>query len=157
HRRPPPPLEPSRGRHAGGADAAERGRLQRQPSIRMATGVGLVAVRIEHDAVARRTKVAVMSTLSIRVFSVDDHPLVREGIAAVIKKQPDMLLVASAKSGRDAIEVYREHQPDVTLMDLRLPDMSGIDAMIAIRAEFPEARVMMLTTFDGDVEIERAL
>jgi DNA-binding NarL/FixJ family response regulator len=98
-----------------------------------------------------------MSTLPIRVFSVDDHPLLREGIAAVIKSQPDMTLVASARSGREAIKRYRECQPDVTLMDLRLPDLSGIDAMIAIRAEFPDARVMMLTTFDGDVEIARAL
>jgi DNA-binding NarL/FixJ family response regulator len=91
------------------------------------------------------------------VFSVDDHPLLREGIAAMVRSQPDMTLAASATSGREAIQRYREHQPDVTLMDLRLPDMSGIDAMITIRAEFPAARVMMLTTFDGDVEIERAL
>jgi len=93
----------------------------------------------------------------IRVFSVDDHPLLREGIAATIRSQPDMTLVGSARSGRQAIERYREYRPDVTLMDLRLPDLSGIDVMIAIRAEFPEARVMMLTTFDGDVEIKRAL
>jgi DNA-binding NarL/FixJ family response regulator len=98
-----------------------------------------------------------MSTSPIRVFSVDDHPLLREGIAAVIKSQPDMTLVASARSGREAIKRYREYRPDVTLMDLRLPDVSGIDAMIAIRAEFPDARVMMLTTFDGDVETARAL
>lgn len=98
-----------------------------------------------------------MSTSPIRVFSVDDHPLLREGIAAVIKSQPDMTLVASARSGREAITRYRECRPDVTLMDLRLPDVSGIDAMIAIRAEFPDARVMMLTTFDGDVETARAL
>jgi DNA-binding NarL/FixJ family response regulator len=98
-----------------------------------------------------------MSTSHIRVFSVDDHPLVRDGIALMINSQPDMSLVASASSGREAIQRYREHRPDVTLMDLRLPDLSGIDAMIAIRAEFPDARVMMLTTFDGDVEIERAL
>lgn len=99
----------------------------------------------------------VMSTSPIRVFSVDDHPLLREGIAAVIKSQPDMTLVALATTGREAIQRYREHRPDVTLMDLRLPDVSGIEAMIAIRAEFPDARVMMLTTFDGDVEIARAL
>ena len=94
---------------------------------------------------------------SIRVFSVDDHPLLREGIAAVINSQPDMLMVAQASNGCEAIQTFRQQQPDVTLMDLRLPDMSGIDALIAIRAEFPEARVIMLTTFEGDVEIQRAL
>lgn len=93
----------------------------------------------------------------IRVFCVDDHPLLREGIAAIVNNQPDMLLAAVAANGCDAIQKFREHQPDVTLMDLRLPDMSGIDALIGIRAEFPEARIIMLTTFEGDVEILRAL
>ena len=93
----------------------------------------------------------------IRVFSVDDHHLLREGIATLINNEPDMLLVAEASDGREAILKYREHQPDVTLMDLRLPDMSGIDVMLAIRTEFPEARIIMLTTFEGDVEIQRAL
>jgi DNA-binding NarL/FixJ family response regulator len=93
----------------------------------------------------------------IRVLGVDDHPLLNEGIAAIIMSQPDMQLVAQASSGRDAIEKFREHRPDVTLMDLRLPDMTGIDAMIAIRTEFPEARIIMLTTFEGDVDIQRAL
>jgi DNA-binding NarL/FixJ family response regulator len=93
----------------------------------------------------------------IRVFSVDDHPLLREGIGAIINSQPDMTLVAFATTGRDAIRQFREHRPDVTLMDLRLPDLSGIDAMIAIRNEFPDARILMLTTFEGDVEIQRAL
>jgi len=96
-------------------------------------------------------------TAKIRVFSVDDHPLLREGIAAIIDSQPDMLMVAQASTGREAIQQFREHRPDVTLMDLRLPDISGIDAMIAIRSEFPEARIVMLTTFEGDVEIQRAL
>lgn len=93
----------------------------------------------------------------IRVFCVDDHPLVHEGIAAVIRNQPDMLLVAEAFSGREASQKFREHHPDVTLLDLRLPDMSGIDALIAIRTEFPEARIVILTTFEGDVDIRRAL
>jgi DNA-binding NarL/FixJ family response regulator len=88
---------------------------------------------------------------------VDDHPLLREGIAATINSQPDMSLVAEAASGADAIQKFREHRPDITLMDLRLPDLSGIDVMIAIRTDFPEARIIMLTTFEGDVEIQRAL
>jgi DNA-binding NarL/FixJ family response regulator len=93
----------------------------------------------------------------IRVICVDDHPLMREGISAVIRNESDMLLAAEASSGHEAIEAFRNHQPDVTLMDLRLPDISGIDAMIAIRTEFPHARVIMLTTFEGDAEIQRAL
>ncbi|HET6975927.1 MAG TPA: response regulator transcription factor [Pyrinomonadaceae bacterium] len=93
----------------------------------------------------------------IRVFSVDDHPLLREGISALVNSQPDMVLCAEAATGAEAIQLFGQQLPDVTLLDLRLPDISGIDVLIAIRSQFPEARIIMLTTFEGDVEIQRAL
>jgi DNA-binding NarL/FixJ family response regulator len=99
----------------------------------------------------------VSSPARIRVLCVDDHPLLREGIAALINSQPDMVLIGEASSGTEALQRFRQHKPDVTLMDLRLPDMSGVDSLIAIRADMPDARVIMLTTFEGDVEIQRAL
>ena len=93
----------------------------------------------------------------IRVLSVDDHPLLREGIAALVGNQTDMRLVAEASNGREAIELFRTHRPDITLMDLQMPEMSGIDAMISIRGEFPDARIIVLTTHAGDVQVSRAL
>jgi DNA-binding NarL/FixJ family response regulator len=96
-------------------------------------------------------------TAHISVLCVDDHPLLQQGLAAAIKDEPDIQLVAQASTGQEAIRKYRENIPDVTLLDLRLPDMSGIDAMIAIRSEFPDARIVILTTFAGDAEIQRAL
>src|SRR5437870_13213838 len=97
------------------------------------------------------------SSNSIRILAVDDHPLFRSGIAALLATQPDMSLVAEASNGREAIERFRAHRPDVTLMDLQMPEMSGLDAMIAIRGEFPEARIIVLTTYSGDVQVLRAL
>lgn len=93
----------------------------------------------------------------IRILCVDDHPLVREGIAAIIKSQPDMQLIGGAATGKEGLEKYRNLLPDVTLMDLRLPDMSGVDCLRDIRAEFPDARIIMVTTFEGDVDVQRAL
>lgn len=93
----------------------------------------------------------------IRVLSVDDHPLLREGIAALVGNQTDMRLVAEASNGREALDLFRTHRPDITLMDLQMPEMSGIDAMISIRGEFSDARIIVLTTHAGDVQVSRAL
>jgi DNA-binding NarL/FixJ family response regulator len=93
----------------------------------------------------------------IRVLSIDDHPLLREGIAAIIAAQPDMLLVGQAADAREGLRLYRQYKPDITLLDLRLPDMSGIDALISIRAEFVNARVIILSASHGDIEIKRAM
>jgi DNA-binding NarL/FixJ family response regulator len=94
---------------------------------------------------------------SIRVLTVDDHLLLREGIAAVLESQEDMTLVAQAANGREAVESFRRLRPDVTLMDLRMPDMSGIEAITAIRSEFPDARIIVLTTYAGDAQAAAAL
>jgi DNA-binding NarL/FixJ family response regulator len=93
----------------------------------------------------------------IRILTVDDHPLLREGIAALVGKQSDMELVAEASGGREALELFRQHRPDITLMDLQMPEMDGIEATSVIRREFPEARIIVLTTHAGDVQVSRAL
>jgi len=94
---------------------------------------------------------------SIRILAVDDHPLLRSGIAALLATQPDMSLIAEASNGHEAIQQFRAHRPDITLMDLQMPDMNGVDTMIAIRGEFPEARIIILTTYAGDVQVLRAM
>ena len=93
----------------------------------------------------------------IRVLTVDDHPVVRDGIARLIGTQSDLELIAEAGDGREAVEAFRKHRPDVTLMDLQMPTMNGVDAIGAIRGEFPEARIIVLTTYAGDVQVTRAL
>lgn len=93
---------------------------------------------------------------SIRILTVDDHPMLREGIAASIARQPDMLLVAEANDGKEGVEQFRAHRPDITLMDLQMPAMSGIEAITAIRKDFPDARIIVLTTYSGDAQAARA-
>ena len=93
----------------------------------------------------------------IRILAVDDHPILRQGIAGLIADESDMTLVAEAANGREAIQQFRTHHPDITLMDLQMPEMTGLDAMIAIRGEFPDARIIVLTTYTGDVQARRAL
>jgi DNA-binding NarL/FixJ family response regulator len=93
----------------------------------------------------------------IRVLAVDDHALVRQGIAGLLAVQPDMTMVAEAANGREAIQQFRKHCPDITLMDLQMPEVNGLDAIIAIRGEFPEARIIVLTTYQGDVQVLRAM
>jgi DNA-binding NarL/FixJ family response regulator len=93
----------------------------------------------------------------IRILSVDDHPLIRQGVAGLLATQADMNLIAEAANGREAIQQFYQHRPDITLMDLQMPEMNGLDAIIAIRGEFPEARIIVLTTYAGDVQALRAL
>src|SRR6202030_2689101 len=98
-----------------------------------------------------------VSPNSIRILAVDDHPLVRQGISGLVDGQPDMKLVGEAPNGREAIQQFRKHRPDITLMDMQMAEMNGVDAIIAIRNEFPEARIIVLTTYAGDVQVQRAL
>ena len=98
-----------------------------------------------------------MSSTQIRILTVDDHPLLREGIASLIGTQPDMAIIAEASSGREAIEQFRKHAPDITLMDLQMPEMNGIDAIAKITSDFPDAKIIVLTTYSGDAQIFRAL
>ena len=93
----------------------------------------------------------------IRILSVDDHPLIRQGVAGLVATQADMNVIAEAANGREAIQQFHRHRPDITLMDLQMPEMNGLDAIIAIRGEFPEARIIVLTTYAGDVQALRAL
>ena len=97
------------------------------------------------------------TTSPIRILSVDDHPIVRQGIAGLVSIQPDMILVGEASDGREALQLFRMHRPDVTLMDLKMPGMNGVDALIAIRNEFPDAKIVVLTTYAGDAQIIRAI
>ena len=98
-----------------------------------------------------------MNSGPIQVLTVDDHPLLRKGIVGLVNAESDMKVVAEASTGVEATKQFRQHRPDITLMDLQLPDMSGIEAMIAIRQEYPEARIIVLTTYAGDVQVVRAL
>ena len=93
----------------------------------------------------------------IRILTVDDHPLLRKGIAALVNPEPDLKLIAEASNGKEAIEAFRSHRPDVTLMDLQMPEVDGLEAIVAIRSEFPEARIIVLTTYSGDMQVLRAL
>ena len=103
------------------------------------------------------TKIMSSDNDSIRILTADDHPLIRQGIAGLVATQSDMGVIAEAANGREAIEQFRAHRPDVTLMDLQMPETSGLDAITAIRGEFPDARIIVLTTYSGDVQVLRAL
>src|ERR1700692_3560542 len=110
-----------------------------------------------YSGYSARRKIMSSNPKPIRILTVDDHPLLREGIAALVNAESDMKLVAEASNGQEAIEQFRLHRPDVTLMDLQMPALNGIEAIIGIRSEFPSARIIVLTTYAGDVQVLRAL
>src|SRR5256884_2954265 len=124
--------------------------------LRSPIGLG-ESSNVEHHYNWRNEAMVVVRAKPIRILSVEDHPVFREGLATIIGSQLDMLLVAQASNAVEAVTEFRRHRPDVTLMDLRLPGANGTDALIAIRGEFPKAQIIMLTTSDGDGEIQRAM
>jgi DNA-binding NarL/FixJ family response regulator len=107
--------------------------------------------------IANRTKVMISDAEVIRILTVDDHRMIRQGVAGLVATQPDMQVVAEAADGREALQQFRVHRPDITLMDLQMPEMSGLEAIIAIRGEYPDARIIVFTTYLGDVQALRAL
>ena len=141
-------------------ESSSGARLKRQCQPRMLTGAervpnfGPIAQINRCEALTGQNRM--IDQARIRVLSVDNHPLLREGVATIINHQSDMLVVAQATDGREAIQQFRANRPDITLLDLKFRDISGIDTMIAIHKEFPGARIVILTTFDGDIDIRRA-
>jgi DNA-binding NarL/FixJ family response regulator len=113
--------------------------------------------QVSNFSARERNEIVSANPSLIRILAVDDHPMLREGIAALLGSQSDMKLVAEASTGREALEQFRKHRPDLTLMDLQMPDMDGIEAMAAICSEFPQARIIVLSTYRGDVQVLRAL